>query len=58
MTYQPSDYETAKRSLRRRLLPGLVILVILAICVFLMLERNNAPVPPSAGTSQAPAAGR
>jgi hypothetical protein len=50
MMYQPSDYEAAKRALRRRLLPGVVILVILAICIFLMVERKNAPVPPGAKT--------
>jgi hypothetical protein len=54
-----SDYETAKRSLRRKLLPGIVILVILAICIFLLLERNNAPLrspgkQPQAGTPTHP----
>ena len=51
MTNQTPDYETAKRSLRRKLFPGIVILVILAICIILMLERKNAPVRP--GTPQA-----
>ncbi len=50
MTYQPADYETARRSLRRKLLPGIVILLILAICVFLLIERKNAPAPPAAHT--------
>lgn len=44
MTNHPTDYETARKSLRRKLLPGIVILIILAICIFLMLERQNAPV--------------
>jgi hypothetical protein len=48
-----SDYETAKRSLRRKLLPGIVILVILAICIFLLLERNNAPLRPPGKQPQA-----
>jgi NADH:ubiquinone oxidoreductase subunit 6 (subunit J) len=47
MTYQSKDYESAKRSLTRKLLPGIVILVILAICILLMMARNNAPVPPA-----------
>jgi hypothetical protein len=44
MSYQPSDYESAKKSLRRKLIPGVVILLILAICIFLMMQRGNAPV--------------
>jgi hypothetical protein len=47
MTYEPKDYEAAKRSLRRKMLPGIVILIILAICIFLLVERKNAPVRPS-----------
>jgi hypothetical protein len=50
MNYEPKDYETAKQSLRRKMLPGVVILIILAICIFLMFERKNAPRPP--GTQQ------
>ena len=55
MSYEPKDYEAAKRSLRGRMLPGLVILIILAICIFLMFERKNAPTRPP-GVQQAPAA--
>ena len=51
MNYQPKDYETARRSLCRKMLPGILILIILVICIILMLERKNAPVPP-AGTQQ------
>jgi hypothetical protein len=46
MANYPSDYETARRSLRRKLIPGIVILLILAICLLLMFERKNAPVRP------------
>ena len=53
MTFQSSDYETAKKSLRRKLLPGLVILLILVICIFLLLARKNAPAPPSSTQTQA-----
>lgn len=52
MANYPSDYETARRSLRRKLIPGVVILVILAICIFLMVERQNAPVRPPATQAQ------
>jgi NADH:ubiquinone oxidoreductase subunit 6 (subunit J) len=44
MMHQPKDYESAKRSLRRKMLPGIVILIILAICIFLLIQRKNAPV--------------
>jgi hypothetical protein len=54
MAHEQNDYETAKRSLQKKLLPGLIILIILAICIFLMIERKNAPVPPN--SRQAPAA--
>lgn len=53
MTYQPKDYEMAKRSLRGKMLPGIVILIILAICIFLLLEQKNAPVRPPAAPSPA-----
>jgi hypothetical protein len=53
MTHQPKDYETAKQSLRRKMLPGLVILIILAICIVLLVERKNAPVGPPAAPSSA-----
>jgi NADH:ubiquinone oxidoreductase subunit 6 (subunit J) len=46
MTYQPNAYETAKRSLRRKMLPGIVILIILALCILLLIQRKNAPVRP------------
>ena len=54
MSYQPKDYEAAKRSLRGKMLPGVVILIILAICIFLLFEQKNAPRPP--GAQQTPAA--
>jgi NADH:ubiquinone oxidoreductase subunit 6 (subunit J) len=47
MAHQPKDYETAKRSLRHKMVPGVVILIILAICIFLMIVRKDAPVPPT-----------
>jgi hypothetical protein len=53
LSYQPVDYESAKRSLRRKLLPGVVIFLILAICIFLLMERKNAPVRPAGTQTQA-----
>ena len=53
MAYEPKDYETAKRSLQGKLLPGLVILIIIAICIFLMIERKNAPAPPASKATPA-----
>jgi len=57
MANYPTDYETAKRSLRRKMFPGVVILIILALCIFLLIERKNAPVrapakqPPAGSTA-------
>jgi hypothetical protein len=56
MNYEPKDYEAAKQSLRRKMLPGVVIFIILAICLFLMFERKNAPTPPVGAQQQTPAA--
>lgn len=56
MNYEPKDYETAKRSLRGKMIPGVVILIILAICIFLMFERKNAPTGPPGAQQQAPPA--
>jgi hypothetical protein len=53
MAHQPKDYKAAKQSLQRKLIPGVVILIILAICIFLLIARQNAPAPPS---TQSPAA--
>lgn len=42
MSYEPKDYETARRSLTRKLLPGIIILIIIVICVLLMIFRPPA----------------
>ena len=56
MSYQPKDYQAAKRSLRGKMLPGVVILIILAICIFLLFERKNAPTAVPGAQQPPPAA--